>query len=921
MNITFVSAETVIAFDDAYTKFAVGMGFMEDKEDAPVTRGEFTQILCNMLNISFSAVSPEDAWYDKAFNEDNANTLVDNSGFEQRFLDVPVTHENYLAILKITDLGYMLGTSETEFSPDEFITEEQVVKVFVTITGNEYLAKSKGGYPYGYNIVAATSKMFDNYKYNSANPMYRSKLAHLIYNTVKMDLTVNNLEYDKVVFSTEDGINILNRYHSVVEKKGRVEANEFTALDDGANAGENKTVISGNMYGIEKASYVRDMLGYDVVYYYNTDTNEIIYAAVDKNCEITRFDSREIEKFSDYKLYYYTDEERSDTDYIDLSRKLNVIYNGTYQNSYTKDLFEFDFGDITVINSQYASENDTVIINDYETYYLTDVADNLEGIYAASVTDTNASLLDLSGVKVNCYDENGALVDISTLKSGVLVDLAKGDDHAVLKTNTQKLENVTIGAIETDDEVSFITSDGNVYTAYKKWYDALKEKPIVGSAYTIYLNSYGFVCKIEKPATAIEGTYNLYLGSQCGRPGRISSNTIEIIAIDSKQNEVTYTVDKNVKVMIGDTVIKGSTMQEIYTKLTPYLAVNTVFMTTLSADGKLNKVIFPSADDIRENEFGKMSEGEEVYYCAAPTKMFGNSTIMDKVKIIFVVDLTASQPKDKYVVADTTILSEGNYKMAAYNANSNSVIADCAVVYTSVAKKSLPQYYQYAYIAEKIKTISNDDGEVVETFEGYGVRNESNALSQVYLTAKPGITFKSIPDYTGTLHQVEKGDVLMMKTFNGEIVDAYIVYKANKVNQHGSKGDLLGTTNIYTPLEGKPNPYTITNALEISTTSDVSKYHSGSARVFSGYVTKTEADKYITYTNYLGNAKKHLNDSRYITETTLIPTNFVVVNQKPFVVKKGTSSDIKTYEKYGEDCSRIYIHTWTGRIRTFIIFN
>ena len=897
---------SVPAFADSYTDFAQSMGFLERTDSSEVTRGEFAEVLCKALNIELGSDSDAaDEWYNGLFTEDNTDVLVDNSGFTQKFLDVPSSHKNYKAITKVAELGYMLGTGDSLFSPDTVILEQEAVKVLVSITGNSYYAESNGGYPYGYNFVAATNKMFEGCTYIAEAPLTADKLAVFVYNTLNMKLTVNTDSYGKVVFTVSD-TTLLEKNHGVLCEKGRVTANEFTALDSMPEAGEDCVIINSVEYGIKDASYVRDFIGYDVVFYYRPEDMKILYAYKDKNCETEEFESNEIEKFEDYRLYYYTDEEKSDTDYIELAKDLNVIYNGSYQKEYTDALFKCDFGDVTVIKSQTESSYDTVIINSYEPYFITDIKEGI-GIYASKVDEENAQLFDLSKVKINAYDENSKPVELENLKTSRIVDIAKGEKSAIIKSNSKVVENVIVSAIEFEDEVSFITPDGE-YKAYDKWYKNTKLKPVAGKVYTIHLNSFGYVCRIESPLAQNTGEYNLYINSEYNTT-KLSNKDIKIKAVNNMGVVTDYAIGEDVKIYAGNTAIKGKTNSQRYTNLLPYLKEHNVFLVSYNEEGKIKSLEFPVSDTERKNMLGMMSSGDSVAYLTSPAHMFENRTVVSDAKTIFRINTKATDIDKKYAVISLSALIDGNtYKMAAYNRNSDSVIAECAVVYEDATAESLGQYNTKLYIVEKIVTQRDEEGNGVSVLYGASVSINSNAMEQVVIESETGNELSVVKDFFGNTYTPKKGDVLMINVFNSKAVGAYLVYRDG----------LAGTSGLFET--DKPNPFALSSSLTVQTT-NMNKYRSGGARFFAGFAKDIESSKFLTYTNTIYGAEKNITDEKYLTETTVIPTNVVVVELKPFLVRKGTYADIKTYKNYGNECSKLLLHTDSGRVRHLIIFN
>ncbi|MBQ7097339.1 MAG: S-layer homology domain-containing protein, partial [Clostridia bacterium] len=93
-------------------------------DETPVKRREIAQIICNIFKI-------EPQKKEAAM-----------------FRDVDEKYRPYVE--EVVELGYMKGYDGEHFGPDDYVTNEQLVKVFVTIAGASPLAEAQGGYPYGY---------------------------------------------------------------------------------------------------------------------------------------------------------------------------------------------------------------------------------------------------------------------------------------------------------------------------------------------------------------------------------------------------------------------------------------------------------------------------------------------------------------------------------------------------------------------------------------------------------------------------------------------------------------------------------------------------------------------------------------------------------------------------------------------------
>ena len=430
---------------------------------------------------------------------------------------------------------------------------------------------------------------------------------------------------------------------------------------------------------------------------------------------------------------------------------------------------------------------------------------------------------------------------------------------------------------------------------------------MAGESYTVYLNTFGYVCKIEQKTQELVAEYNLFLNSEYD--SKLSSKAIKIKAVDSKGNVVVYEIDKDVRILKGTSVIKEKSNKALYDSIKGILKEHTVFLVTTDDEGKIVKLEFPAEDSERKNMLGEMSSGDKVAFITSPTYMFENRTIVANAKTVFNINAKSTDEDRKYTtISANTLIDGNNYKMAAYNRNSDSVLAECVVVYSDSATESIGQYNQNLYIVDKILSQRDENGDENTVLYGYSITRDSNNMTDVVIESSTGKELKEVKDFFGNTYTPQRGDVLMIKLFNGEADKAYLLYREG----------LAGTTGVFDSTNS--NPFGLSGALAPIST-DMNKYRSGGARFFAGYVTDIEESKYISYTNFLANAEKDLKDSKYLTETTVIPANVIIVESKPFVVRKGTYADIKTYRNYGNDCSEMLIHTDSGRVRHLIIFN
>lgn len=158
--------------------------------DKSVTRGELAAMLTRVLNIN-----------------------TDLSAETSPYYDVREDAWNFGSIYALNSEGIMSGYGNGNFGPNDTVTYEQAVKPLVSAIGYGSEAEYKGGYPWGYVIVAAKNGMTKDVECPVGSVMSRGELSLLLYNALEAnkadgtkiaDLLSGNLKYFYVSPSGND---------------------------------------------------------------------------------------------------------------------------------------------------------------------------------------------------------------------------------------------------------------------------------------------------------------------------------------------------------------------------------------------------------------------------------------------------------------------------------------------------------------------------------------------------------------------------------------------------------------------------------------------------------------------------------------------------------------------------------------------
>ncbi len=344
--------------------FLAAMGMLPDNVnfDAEMTREEAAVLLCKMLA-----------------REDLAGSYSNVSYYE----DVSVYSPNVGYINVVTNEGLFSGRSERIFAPKDAITYAELSKLLVTSVGYSIAAERKGGYPDGYLGVASQLKIVSNISYSGNSPVKWGDAVKMVYETLYVDVLSSDSYSNSGNISVEktEGQNLLTLYHKLFWDKGQITATPRSKLygmgpSEELDIGEIE--IDGILYtyDTEKLTYLDDLTGYNVEYYYRENTTgrlEVVYVYLKNNETITVI-STDIEEVYGFDvgdngsayLKYRDEDTMKKAEKLPLDKELSLIVNdNTMPHITNQDLFP-DCGNVTLIDSNNDGKYDVAKVLNYD---------------------------------------------------------------------------------------------------------------------------------------------------------------------------------------------------------------------------------------------------------------------------------------------------------------------------------------------------------------------------------------------------------------------------------------------------------------------------------------------------------------------------------------------------------------------------
>ncbi len=136
--------------------------------DDTISRAEVTKMICTIYGLDLDTFA--------------------NNVEPSKFPDVPDSHwaKNYINAMK--DCGIVQGDEKGNFNPEADITNEEIIKMLITVMGYGPMAEQTGGYPMGYTRTAQKIGLTEGLKLNIETAAIRSDVAQMF--AVALDIPI-----------------------------------------------------------------------------------------------------------------------------------------------------------------------------------------------------------------------------------------------------------------------------------------------------------------------------------------------------------------------------------------------------------------------------------------------------------------------------------------------------------------------------------------------------------------------------------------------------------------------------------------------------------------------------------------------------------------------------------------------------------
>lgn len=692
-------------------------------DETPVKRREIAQILCNIFKI-----------------EPQKNETA-------MFKDVEEKYRPFVET--VVELGYMKGYDSKYFGPDDYVTNEQLVKVFVTIAGASPLAEVQGGYPFGYVAAAKKMGIITGNLGGLTDYARRIDVAQIIYDTLHADmLQLVGIETDGGVYEYIEGETFLTEKLSIFRVDGVLNMNRTGSLEDSSGTQDDKVRI-GDEICKDTQNLAEEYLGYNVTAYVhkqkNDDVGDIIYIEeATKNATVS-FDREDFVGVNGFDLSYYQGEKIKE---VSLAPTTYMIYNGVAVD-YDPERLNFDNGYVKLIDNDDDRRFDVVVITDYKTYVVAQVNVNSESISL----EFGADKIDLSDAAYG-ITRNGIKAELEDIKPGEVLLVASSiettEPRNIQIESSSKRVSGLVQSINGGKE-TYIRINGTDYRI-GKYCEELMEKGSVpqlsnGMNGMFYLDAKGDVAYFTVTTGNVSVGYMVAVG--INEEAFNTSMRVQIYTTEGKME--TYETEERLKL-------------DDATRNVSDIAKDVVLMRTLKTpqlvqyrakDGRLTMLDI-ATEGYSADEFSKDADGS--LKCSFSTVLDQRYTVNAETILFNVPQLSSSSSTYAEVMTDPNYfrMHTGTYfvKGSTYNVKLYDVDEMGSVKY---AVRTYNPHGTHMWEGNKLILVTN---------MGKGVDADGNEIKHIYGVNEEGKEVELVSYFQGALNdpvlgrEIKEGDVV-----------------------------------------------------------------------------------------------------------------------------------------------------------------
>ena len=730
-NMFVFAAETKSDYSRAFD-LVEGLGIdVPDDEDAKMTRGQYAQLVSDVINFRMEIEAKNGQFKD----------VTENDSFSG-------------AVYDLVRRGVIAGHEDGLFKPDDAIYMEQAVKILLSLMNYDAIAIPSGGYPMGYMKIADRYDMLEKVHKISGEELTVGDAVQLVANAINTPVLVPTSFGIEEGFETSDDVTLLTEFMKLEKQTGIITDNGISALTGASGVSENWIKINGERYDATGTNAV-DYLGYKVDAYVTDDdinTEKVIYVQVDKKVEVQYIEAERLlpndSAFSVTNIVYEDVYGKRKTVKVDIGA--DFIYNGTAHVNLRVDDLKITSGELILIDNDSDGVFEVVFVKPKQT------------IVVAGVNKNSYTLYDKFGNAPIVLNEN---IKVRVKRDGVAAtvnDIAQWD--------------VVSAYVSYDSSFVELVASSKTIKGMVEGYD--------GDNLTIQINGDYYHCVRSAVLSEINigGEYEFCVDSQ---------NNIAAVKTEQLQTEIAYFRKVQYAVDMDRILVKiytpagehvqffcserfsadGITFQN-YQAAVDYLnsnAVGKLAEYTVDKNGDIRRVFTPYVGAVlpasRKGDLHQYfdTNGTVLYYSVNQESFAGKITLNNKTKVFQIPSDTSSL--EDYSIKDSSYFRNQNgYDFKAYTIGAEDGLADYLVMIASTS--TVYTTNNQPMVVSKVKTGLDEDGQICEFIVGCSYLDEQEYWAET--------------DNLFTAAGVDEGDVVRLITdVGGTVVAVRKVYDAS----------------------------------------------------------------------------------------------------------------------------------------------
>lgn len=696
-------------------------------DDTPVRRSEMVKILCNLFNLE-----PQ-----------KAETPC--------FDDVSENDRGYIEAVVIN--GYMSGYGDREFGPDDYVTGQQVLKIFVSIECGDALPQAMGGFPDGYYKAAKKMGMISASTLVSEDAARRIDVAEIIYSVLESDaIRISGIDGDNIIYESVEGATFLSDIIGIYRYEGILCKNKATALTEPSGTGDERVQI-GEAVINDTEDLARDYLGCKVIAYAKKTSGEDSYNIVSimeaKTNNSLKINVEDFVGAAGFKFEYYAGNKVKT---IQMSPGCKMIYNGVLTN-YDESKFNFNIGEIKLMDNNDDGKYDVVLITDYKTIIVERINVKDETI-SSRFGNENLELKD-SYCRITYDDEKAELDGIS---AGAVILAAVSENTADIKAIDIKVSTTKVaGTVETkrdNEDGVFVDVGGETYKI-SKYAQSLADTGAIpridaGDSVQLFLDAFGNVAYYKKNAAGLSVGY---LMAGVVDPGVLTP--IIRVKIFTEKEEIIY-LQAGESVKVNGEKVKIDKMDDalknrfVETGLVEYEAENDV----------LQSINFPN-DGYSVDEFS-LDDSDDSFRCSSRNMLARKYKVSDSTPVFIVPGKSTDENKEDHHVVNGNYFSiSHNYAANLYDIDEYGNVKYCVVKKDGMAEDDIEESTKLV-IVEYVGVGLDDEGEEIDLICGVDENGKEISLP---VKDKALMTFQVNADGETKTRPLKGGDVIQYITY------------------------------------------------------------------------------------------------------------------------------------------------------------